>query len=259
VLATRDFSESKYLAFATREGMIKKTAFLDYNTPIKADGIIAIRIKDGDSLVAVRPVDDGDTIIMVSRSGNASRFEESKARAMGRATAGVRGMNVSAKGNAVLSMDVAQPGQDLLVVTDNGFGKRTPIDDYPIKGRGTMGVRTIALTEKKGALVGALVVREHHELVFISQGGMVQRNAVRDMKTYGRSSQGVNVMNLKEDDCVSAVALVVEPEGASVSDDAANTGDGAKPADGGQVADAAADAEASTNAPPTNGSAPASD
>ena len=246
VLATRDFSESKYLAFATREGMIKKTAFLDYNTPIKADGIIAIRIKDGDSLVAVRPVDDGDTIIMVSRSGNASRFEESKARAMGRATAGVRGMNVSQKGNAVLSMDVAQPGQDLLVVTDNGFGKRTPIDDYPIKGRGTMGVRTIALTEKKGALVGALVVREHHELVFISQNGMVQRNAVRDMKTYGRSSQGVNVMNLKEDDCVSAVALVVEPDGASVSDDAANTGDGAKPADGGQVAEA----------PPTNGAAP---
>jgi DNA gyrase subunit A len=192
---------------------------------------------------------------MVSRSGNASRFEESKARAMGRATAGVRGMNVSQKGNAVLSMDVAQPGQDLLVVTDNGFGKRTPIDDYPIKGRGTMGVRTIALTEKKGALVGALVVREHHELVFISQNGMVQRNAVRDMKTYGRSSQGVNVMNLREDDTVSAVALVVEPEGASVSEDAANTGDGAKPADGAPVAETQAPIEA----PPSNGAAPESE
>jgi DNA gyrase subunit A len=260
VLATRDFSESKYLAFATRGGMIKKTNFLDYNTPIKADGIIAINIKDGDELVAVRPVDDGDTIIMVSRSGNASRFDESKARAMGRATAGVRGMNVSQKGNAVLSMDVAQPGQDLLVVTDNGFGKRTPIDDYPIKGRGTMGVRTIALTEKKGALVGALVVREHYELVFISQNGMVQRNAVRDMKTYGRSSQGVNVMNLKDDDSVSAVALVVEPDGASVSDDAANTGDGAVLPEAANGAEPQAAAQDQVPPPPdSNGKAPESD
>jgi DNA gyrase subunit A len=212
VLSTRDFSESKYVVFATRKGMVKKTELSLYNTPIKADGIIAINIRDDDELVDVRNVDDGDTIIMVSRSGQASRFEESKVRSMGRATAGVRGMNVSQKDNAVLVMDVARPDQDLLVVTENGYGKRTAIDDYPIKGRGTMGVKTIALTDKKGGLAGALVVREHQELVFISQNGMVQRTAARGINRYGRASQGVRVMNVREDDQVSAVALVMESE-----------------------------------------------
>jgi DNA gyrase subunit A len=137
---------------------------------------------------------------MVSRSARPRGFEEGKVRSMGRATAGVRGMNVSQKDNAVLVMDVARPDQDLLVVTENGYGKRTAIDDYPIKGRGTMGVKTIALTDKKGALAGALVVREHQELVFISQNGMVQRTAARGINRYGRASQGVRVMNVREDD-----------------------------------------------------------
>jgi DNA gyrase subunit A len=212
VLSTRDFGESKYVVFATRKGMVKKTELAAYNTPIKADGIIAINIRDDDELVDVRNVDDGDTIIMVSRSGQASRFEEAKVRPMGRATAGVRGMNVAQKDNAVLVMDVARPDQDLLVVTENGYGKRTAIDDYPIKGRGTMGVKTIALTDKKGALAGALVVREHQELVFISINGMVQRTAARGINRYGRASQGVRVMNVREDDRVSAVALVMESE-----------------------------------------------
>jgi DNA gyrase subunit A len=227
VLSTRDFGESKYVVFATRKGMVKKTELAAYNTPIKADGIIAINIRDDDELVDVRNVDDGDTIIMVSRSGQASRFEEAKVRPMGRATAGVRGMNVSQKDNAVLVMDVARPDQDLLVVTENGYGKRTAIDDYPIKGRGTMGVKTIALTDKKGALAGALVVREHQELVFISINGMVQRTAARGINRYGRASQGVRVMNVREDDRVSAVALVMESEadtGATVASE-----DGAGP------------------------------
>ncbi|MCD6726300.1 MAG: DNA gyrase subunit A [Solirubrobacteraceae bacterium] len=210
VLATRDFSETKYLVFATRAGTVKKTELGAYNTPIKADGIIAIKIRDDDELVAVRGVDPGETVIVVSRSGQASRFAESQVRAMGRDTSGVRGMNVSQKGNAVLAMDVARPGQDLLVVTENGFGKRTPIDDYPIKGRGTMGVKTISLTDRKGALAGALVVREHEELVFISRDGMVQRTSVKGINRYGRVSQGVKVMNPREDDVVSAVARVVD-------------------------------------------------
>jgi DNA gyrase subunit A len=229
VLSTRDFSESKYVVFATRKGMVKKTELSLYNTPIKADGIIAINIRDDDELVDVRNVDDGDTIIMVSRSGQASRFEEGRVRSMGRATAGVRGMNVSQKDNSVLVMDVARPDQDLLVVTENGYGKRTAIDDYPIKGRGTMGVKTIALTDKKGALAGALVVREHQELVFISINGMVQRTAARGINRYGRASQGVRVMNVREDDRVSAIALVMESEAdtAAVVDDLSE--DGAEP------------------------------
>jgi DNA gyrase subunit A len=212
VLSTRDFTEGKYLVFATRKGQVKKTEFLAYNTPIKADGIIAIKIRDDDELIAVRRTSGNDDIIMVSRSGQAARFSEDGVRAMGRDSMGVRGMNVSRRGNAVIAMDVALDDQELLVVTQNGYGKRTPISDYPVKGRGAMGVKTITLTENKGALAGALVVREHQELVFISQNGMVQRTSVRGINRYGRASQGVRVMNIRDDDQVSAVALVVESE-----------------------------------------------
>ena len=114
-------------------------------------------------------------------------------------------------------MDVARDDQELLVVTENGYGKRTPIPEYPVKGRGTMGVKTITLTENKGALAGALVVREHQELVFISQNGMVQRTSVRGINKYGRASQGVKVMNIRDDDQVSAVALVVESEASTAA------------------------------------------
>jgi len=212
VIDTRDFSEGGYLVFATRQGQLKKTEFAAYNTPIKADGIIAIKIRDDDELVAVRKTGGDDDIIMVARSGKAARFHESQARPMGRDTGGVRGMNVSQKGNAVLAMDVARADQELLVVTVNGFGKRTPIPDYPVKNRGTMGVKTISMTDRKGALVGALVVREHQELVFISQSGMVQRTGVKGISRQGRPAQGVTVMNLRDDDEVSAVALVMESE-----------------------------------------------
>src|SRR5919205_107370 len=212
VLATRDFTEGRYVVFATRDGQIKKTEFSAYNTPIKADGIIAINIRDDDELVAVRRTSGDDDVMLVSRSGQAARFHESRVRPMGRDTGGVRGMNVSQKGNAVLAMDVARDDTELLVVTENGYGKRTPIPEYPVKGRGTMGVKTITLTENKGQLAGALVVREHQELVFISQNGMVQRTSVRGINRYGRASQGVRVMNLREDDQVSAVALVAESE-----------------------------------------------
>jgi DNA gyrase subunit A len=212
VLATRDFSEAPYLIFATRNGTVKKTAFQAYNTPIRADGIIAINIRDDDELVAVRRVDEGEEILMVSHAGLAVRFRESDARAMGRDTSGVRGMDVSDNDNYVLAMDVARPGQDLLVVTEGGYGKRTSVDEYRLTSRGAKGVKTITFTETKGLLAGALVVREHQELVFISQNGMVQRTGVRGINRYGRTSQGVKVMNLREGDQVSAVALVVENE-----------------------------------------------
>jgi DNA gyrase subunit A len=212
VLATRDYSEGRFLVFATRGGIVKKTEFGAYNTPINADGIIAIKIRDDDELVAVRRTSGEDDILVVARSGQAARFHESQIRAMGRDTSGMKGMNVSRAGNRVLAMDVASDDQELLVVTENGYGKRTALSDYPRKGRGTMGVKTITLTENKGALAGALVVREHEELVFISAGGMVQRTPVRGINRYGRASQGVRLMNLKDDDTVSAVALVAESD-----------------------------------------------
>jgi len=201
------------VVFATRNGTVKKTELQAYNTPIKADGIIAINIRDDDELLAVRAVDPEDEIIMVSRAGLTVRFAESAVRAMGRDTTGVRGMDVGKDGK-VIAMDVARDDMDLLVVTENGYGKRTQIDQYRKTNRGAKGVKTIGLTEQKGALGGALVVREHQELVFISVGGMVQRTAAGGISRQGRSATGVRVMNLKDDDVVSAVALVVEGEDA---------------------------------------------
>ena len=213
VIPTRDFSEGRYLVFATAQGMVKKTPFKDYDTPIRADGIIAINIRKGDELVRVRMSSGKDDLMMVSKSGHAIRFNEKLARPMGRGTAGVKGMNVADKGNEVLSLDVVDKQDrkgELLVVTENGYGKRTSISEYPIKGRGGKGVLTAKLTAKKGGLAGARVVREGQELIFISQTGMVQRNAVSGISRMGRPTQGVRVMNLKKGDRVSAVALVVE-------------------------------------------------
>jgi DNA gyrase subunit A len=211
VLSTRDFSESPYLVFATRKGVVKKTEFQAYNTPIKADGIIAIKIRDDDELIAVRRVDEGDEIMMVSKAGLAVRFEEGQARAMGRDTSGVRGMDVGDDGE-VIAMDVARDDMDMLVVTEAGYGKRTRIDQYRKTSRGAKGVLTIKLTEAKGGLAGALVVRPHQELVFISQNGMVQRTGVKGISQQGRSATGVRVMNPRDGDQVSAVALIVESE-----------------------------------------------
>jgi DNA gyrase subunit A len=232
VVSTRDFSETQYLVFATRNGTVKKTELQAYNTPIKADGIIAINIRDEDELLAVRAVDPGDEVIMVSRAGLTVRFAESDARSMGRDTTGVRGMDVSDGNpathphrNSVIAMDVARDDMDLLVVTENGYGKRTQIAQYRKTNRGAKGVKTIGLTEHKGALAGALVVREHQELVFISVGGMVQRTSAAGISQQGRSATGVRVMNLKDDDLVSAVALVVD-----AGEDASPTADDATPA-----------------------------
>jgi DNA gyrase subunit A len=209
VVSTRDFTEAKYLVFATRSGTVKKTELAAYNTPIKADGIIAINIRDDDELLAVRAVDPEDEVIMVSRAGLTVRFRESDVRAMGRDTTGVRGMDVG-KGGEVIAMDVARDDMDLLVVTENGYGKRSQIAQYRKTNRGAKGVKTIGLTERKGGLAGALVVREHQELVFISVGGMVQRTSAGGISQQGRSATGVRVMNLKDEDLVSAVALVVD-------------------------------------------------
>jgi DNA gyrase subunit A len=212
VIPTRDFTENRYLVFATAAGLVKKTEFKAYNTPIRADGIIAIKIRDNDELVQVRLTSGEDDILLVSKSGHAARFSEAAVRAMGRDTSGVKGMNVSSKGNRVLAMDVARDDTELFVVTENGYGKRTAVSEYPVKGRGTKGVLTAKLTEKKGGLAGALIVREHQDLLFISQNGMVQRTRAGGISQMGRPTQGVKVMNMKDDDVVSAVALVVESD-----------------------------------------------
>ena len=212
VIPTRDFKENRFLAFATADGQVKKTEFIDYNTRIEADGIIAIKIREDDELVGVQLTSGDDDLLLVSKSGHASRFNESQVRSMGRCTSGVRGMNVSQKDNRVLALNVARDDSELLVVTENGYGKRTEVSEYPVKNRGTKGVLTSKLTEAKGGLAGALIVRDHQELLFITQNGMVQRTSASGINKMGRATQGVKLMNVREGDHISAVALVVESD-----------------------------------------------
>jgi DNA gyrase subunit A len=209
VLQTRKFEESEFLVFATKKGMVKKTKLAEYNTNLKADGIIAINLKEGDELVGVRHASENDDVLMVSRSGQAIRFAEKDARAMGRATAGVQGMRLR-KDDEVISISVARDDDDLLVVTEQGYGKRTPVHDYPRKGRGGLGVKTIQLTDAKGKLAGARVVRDGYQVMLISTGGTVIRMSVDEIKRLGRATQGVIVVRLKEGETVSSLAPVAE-------------------------------------------------
>jgi DNA gyrase subunit A len=212
VIATRDYKEAKYLLFATKGGVVKKTEFLEYNTPLKADGIIAIKLREGDELVGVRLSDGDDDILMVSRGGQAIRFHERDVRAMGRPASGVKGMGLRA-GDEVIELDIAHDDTDLLVVTENGFGKRTRVSEYPVKGRGGLGVKTVQLSEARGKLAGARIVRDGYQVMLISTGGTVIKIPVEDVKRLGRSTQGVIVMRLRDGEQVSSLAPVVESEG----------------------------------------------
>jgi DNA gyrase subunit A len=219
VVQTRDFGEAKYLVFGTKKGVVKKTELAAYNTSLKADGIIAIKMREGDELVAVRHSQGDDDILMVSKLGQAIRFHEKDVRAMGRDASGVQGMRMRGD-DEVISLNIAQDDSDLLVVTENGYGKRTRIADYPRKGRGGMGVKTIQLTDRKGTLAGARVVRDGYQVMLISTGGTVIRMPVEEIKRLGRATQGVIVMRLREGENVSSLAPVVE------SDDEADVGPG---------------------------------
>jgi len=207
VITTRDFPELEYLLFATAHGMVKKTAIQAYDRS-RRDGIIAINLRDDDELISVRRVRDGERAMMVSAEGKAILWDESDARPMGRDTMGVRGMNVKGD-DRVLGMEIAPPGSELFVVTERGYGKRTPVDQYPIQKRGGMGVKTIQVTAKKGRLAGMKIVMPGHELMLISEDGVVIRVKAEDISMLGRSTQGVKVMNVCETDRVSAIARVV--------------------------------------------------
>jgi DNA gyrase subunit A len=211
VIQTRNFEEAEHLVFATKNGIVKKTRLAAYNTPLRADGIIAIKMRDGDELVGVRHSSGNDDVLMVSRKGQAIRFHEHDVRPMGRDASGVQGMRLRGD-DEVIAVNIAHNDADVLVVTENGYGKRTPVRDYPVKGRGGMGVKTVQLTEAKGQLAGSRVVRDGYQVMLISTGGTVIRMSVDDIKRSGRSTQGVIVMRLREGERVSTLAPVVESE-----------------------------------------------
>jgi DNA gyrase subunit A len=225
VVQTRNFEESEYLVFATRKGMVKKTKLAEYNTPLRADGIIAINLKEGDELVGVRHSAGADDILMVSRSGQAIRFAEKDVRPMGRATAGVQGMRLR-KDDDVIAISVAQDDDDLLVVTEQGYGKRTPVREYPRKGRGGLGVKTVQLTDAKGHLAGARIVRDGYQLMLISTGGTVIRMSVDEIKRLGRATQGVIVVRLRDGEKVSSLAPVADSDDVESASAEADAPDG---------------------------------
>jgi DNA gyrase subunit A len=215
VLATKEFDEAEYLLFATRNGIVKKTRFLEYNTPLKSDGIIAINLADDDELISVRYASEGDEVVIVSRNGKGIRFEQTETRPMGRATAGVKGIALG-KGDVVLSMDVVSDDTaDLFLLTERGFGKRTALSQYRPQGRGGQGVIAMKTDGERGKLAGVRVVRPGlHELMIVSNFGTTIRMDADSVSRQGRAAQGVRVMNLRSGDSVSAIAKVISSRSA---------------------------------------------
>lgn len=210
VIATKDFPEDEYLMFATASGMVKKTSMKLYDRS-RRDGLIAINLKEGDSLISVRRVATGEQVMMVSSAGKAIMWDESEVRSMGRDTMGVRGMNLNADAR-VLGMEIARPGTELLVITELGYGKRTPIEEYPSHHRGGQGVYTISMTAKKGLLSAMKIVDPDDEIMVITEEGVVVRTPVSGVSQLGRSTQGVHVMNVSAKDKVTAVAISTTSE-----------------------------------------------
>src|SRR5918997_891891 len=215
VLATKEFGEAEYLLFATKRGIVKKTRFLEYNTPLKNDGIIAINLAGKDELISVRYASEGDEVVIVSRNGKGIRFPQSEARPMGRATGGVKGITLG-KDDVVLSMDVVSDDTaDLFILTERGFGKRTALSQYRAQGRGGQGVIAMKTDGERGKLAGVRVVRPGlHELMIVSNFGTTIRMDADSVSRQGRAAQGVRVMNLRSGDSVSAIAKVISSRSA---------------------------------------------
>lgn len=207
VITCRSFPEDDFLMFATKNGTVKKTAMSAYDRT-RRDGIIAINLRDHDELVNVRRVRPGEKVILVSTDGKAIMFPESDVRPMGRDTSGVRGITL--KGDAkMLGMEITNGKGDLFVITEKGYGKRTPVAEYPEHKRGGQGVYTITMTAKKGQLAACRVVGPQHELMIVSGDGVVIRVKVNDISRLGRSTQGVKIMNVADKDSVCALARMV--------------------------------------------------
>ena len=207
VITCRSFPEDDFLMFATKNGTVKKTAMSAYDRTRK-DGIIAINLRDNDELVNVRRVREGEKVILVSTDGKAIMFPESDVRPMGRDTSGVRGITL--KGDAtMLGMEITNGKGDLFIITEKGYGKRTPVAEYPEHKRGGQGVYTITMTAKKGQLAACRVVGPQHELMIVSGDGVVIRVKVNDISKLGRSTQGVKIMSVADNDSVCALARMV--------------------------------------------------
>jgi DNA gyrase subunit A len=211
--ATKDFPEDRYLVFATRNGLVKKTALSAYAN-VRSGGIIAINIEEGDELLSVRITGGEDQIFIGTRQGMGIRFSEKDVRPMGRDTTGVIGVVLRKDNDVVVEMDVVDEKAHLLSVTENGYGKRSEVTEYRYQGRGGSGVINVKVTEKNGAVIGIKSVTDADQLLLITERGQLIRIKVKDIRETGRAAQGVRVIQLEEGDRVVGLAKLAEPDDA---------------------------------------------
>jgi DNA gyrase subunit A len=235
VLALRDYQVAPYLVLATKSGLVKKTKLTDFDSP-RSGGIIAINLREDDEVIGASLVSPEEDLLLVSKGAQAIRFHanDDSLRPMGRATSGVIGMRF-VEGDELLGMYVAREGEDVLVATGNGYAKRTPVDQYPVKNRGGLGVVTAKIVEARGELVGALMVGPEDEVFAITSGGGVIRTSAAEVKQSGRQTMGVRLMNLAAGDSVVGLARNAESlDGESDEDtDSSDETTGESPVDDG--------------------------
>ena len=209
-LPVREFQEGRYVLFATRRGLVKKTDLMQYASP-RPSGIIAIALEEGDEVIGVRLTDGSREAILSTRDGQAIRFKEDEARPMGRDTYGVRGMKLDA-GDEVVSLDLVEPGATLLAVSENGYGKRTEMEEYRLTRRGGKGIITMKTTDKTGRVIGVRMVTDDDQIMLVTSGGKVIRLRVNEIRVIGRNTQGVRLIGLEEGERVASVARLAERE-----------------------------------------------
>ena len=218
-LNDKEFVDSHYVVFATKNGIIKKTCLEAYSRP-RANGVNAINILEGDQVVGVRLTNGHNELLLANRNGRAIRFNEAELRPMGRVSTGVRGMRLDGGDDEVVGLVCVNDPQTetIMVVSENGYGKRSDVDDYRKTARGAKGVKTISITEKTGRLVAIKVVTDENDLMIINKSGILIRMKVADVRVMGRATQGVRLINLtKKNDVIASVCKVMteteeEPE-----------------------------------------------
>jgi DNA gyrase subunit A len=212
-LKDEEYTKNNFIMLCTQKGTVKKTTLEAYSRP-RSNGINAVTIREGDQLLEARLTSGNDEILLALRSGRAIRFNEEKVRPMGRNAAGVRGISLASDDDEVVGMIcINDPSQHVLVVSEKGYGKRSDLDDYRITNRGGKGVKTLNITDKTGALIAIKNVTDENDLMIINKSGVMIRMAVEDLRVMGRATQGVRLINLKNNDSIAAVAKVdVEEE-----------------------------------------------
>ncbi|MEY3965322.1 MAG: gyrase subunit [Bacteroidota bacterium] len=209
-----EYLENNFIVLVTKNGIIKKTSLEAYSRP-RANGINAITVRDGDELLQAKMTDGVSEIIIAKRKGKAIRFSETKVRPMGRTAAGVRGVTLEDENDEVIGMICVNPNKgvsNILVVSENGYGKRSDLDDYRVTGRGGKGVKTISITEKTGVLVGIMAVNDDDGLMIINRSGMTIRMAIDKLRVIGRAAQGVKLINIKGNDSIASIAKTPREE-----------------------------------------------